>query len=209
MRTLFSSLMVALLLIWGCTNNSNTMSDAKGDTMECSACQSGKVCRNGRCLEPDPPVTGETWTDPNTGLMWQVQNGSVTFTLSTLYNSYCDKLDLGGYNDWYRPSIAQLRTLVRGCPATETGGACQVSNDCIDLAQCRDTHCDGCERGKGPANGCYWPKGLQGQCGFYASGNEVIGITDTLWGLYFGNSSIDVAEGPGALVRCVRNAKYQ
>ena len=47
--------------------------------------------------------------------------------------NYCKKLNENGYNDWRLPNIDELRTLIKNCSKTETGGECQVSeqNGCL------------------------------------------------------------------------------
>lgn len=61
---------------------------------------------------------------------------------------YCENLTEGGYTDWRLPNINELRTLIKNCKGSRTGGYCAVqdphclsddaclSNDCF--CECRD-----------------------------------------------------------------------
>jgi len=51
---------------------------------------------------------------------------------------YCKKMD------GRLPSISELRTLVKECPATQTGGECKVTDSCLVYNDCRDAKCIGC-----------------------------------------------------------------
>lgn len=90
----------------------------------------------------------ETWTDPATGLTWE--SARVIREMNWDYaQTFCQKQSLGGYTDWRLPNIDELRTLVRGCPAAETGGACGITDSCNTLDPC-GTGCTGCESNVGP-----------------------------------------------------------
>lgn len=105
-------------------------------------------------------MTYWTWTDATTGLTWQMPSAVHVMNWNEALD-YCAGLyDEGG--GWRLPSIDELRTLVRGCPATEPGGACGVTETCLDLWQCfTDTPesstsaCNGCMDG-----GCSWDPAL-------------------------------------------------
>ena len=49
--------------------------------------------------------------DNVTGLMWQKATATGTYTWQQAVD-YCNNLSLGGYTDWYLPTILELSTLV-------------------------------------------------------------------------------------------------
>ena len=112
-------------------------------------------------------VAPDVWVDSSTGLMWQK-----TPDFSFYYGEaerHCQVLNFAGYSDWRLPTISELRSLIRGCPATETDGPCGVTDSCTSI-ECLNSYCDGCNLHEGPADGCYWPSELNGPCiGFFWS----------------------------------------
>ncbi len=117
---------------------------------------------------------------------------------------YCDDLSLDGHNDWRLPTISELRSLIRGCPATETGGSCTVQDDgCLSLS-CRE-NCSGCSGDDGPADGCYWSDEMEGPCDWYWSSSPVEEYDDVAWGVDFSRGYVDHGYVSYDLyVRCVR-----
>ena len=119
--------------------------------------------------------------------------------------SYCDSLSLGGRSDWHLPTIGELRTLIRGCPATEDGGACNVEEgDCLSWS-CRDDSCSGCTVEDGPGEGgMNWPVEIEGDCCWYWSSSLVEDLGNGAWYVYFDYgevvSAFVINDG---LVRCV------
>ena len=104
----------------------------------------------------------------------------------------------GGFDDWSLPTIGELRTLVKNCPAIETGGSCGVTDNC-STSSCRDSSCNGCTSG--------------------SAEYSQLGDADTLWAERYDSStywSIDfttakIVSGQGIFagttnknVRCVR-----
>jgi len=111
-----------------------------------------------------------TWYDTTSGLLWQDPPSD---TLRTWDASivYCNGLVLGGHDDWYMPSISQLRSFIRGCTDTMTGGACGVTDSCLSSSCLTPIACDGCTGYAGPAppEGCYWDLSVSGSCSGYWS----------------------------------------
>ena len=116
------------------------------------------------------------WCDEATGLCWQdpqkdANEPSWDYDTRKGYyglsgpdaNRYCDELVLGGYSDWRTPTIDEIRTLIRGNPATETGGDCPITDG---SARADDASaCTGSAQNEGPgSDGCYWAEELTGTC---------------------------------------------
>ncbi len=138
-------------------------------------------CNGGNCQSSEG-----TWYDSSSGLTWQNPPADSTMSWEDA-KDYCANLSLDGNNDWRLPSISELRSLIRGCPDTETGGNCNIDDDgCLEWL-CRDDSCTGCFNNDGPANGCYWPDEMEGPCSYskYWSSSPVEDHADYAWGVYF------------------------
>jgi hypothetical protein len=117
--------------------------------------------------------------------------------------SYCSDLVLGGHEDWRLPSIDELRSLIRGCPSTEPGGECAISEDSDCLTMDCAEECGGCEGG----GGCYWDPQLGEFCPRYWSSSECEpNMEGCAWHVSFVSGAVDWMGIEGAeRVRCVRD----
>jgi hypothetical protein len=146
---------------------------------------------------------GDTWKDPQSGLTWQVAptGGMMQWEAA---KSHCASLNLGGSSGWRLPTISELRTLIRGCAATQTGGSCGVTDSCLN-SSCGNRSCDGCNQGAGPDNGNYWPSQLAGDVKWYWSSSAVADNGNFVWRVYFWRGWVSEYGGVnGGLARCVR-----
>lgn len=163
----------------------------------CGTCDEGEECDdNQQCLL-------QPWTDPTSGLAWQVTptGGEMDWDAAKLH---CQSLLLAG-KGWHLPSISELRTLIRGCSGTIPGGTCGVTDECLGACT-EDGGCSGCSVNQGPADGCYWPDEMQGLCTGYWSSSPAEGSDDVAWTVGFSYGSVvgrPVSTYPG-LARCVR-----
>ena len=165
----------------------------------CANCTaSGKVCQSQGCVVPP------TWTDPTSGLTWQVTPTGGIMNWSNA-KAHCAALSLDG-GGWYLPSISELRSLIRGCPGTVTGGACEVTDSCLSYSLCWDEGaCYSCSGGDGPADGCYWPDSIIGTCSWYWSSSPVEDGGGYAWIVGFSIGDVSVYDVSNDLrVRCVR-----
>ena len=157
----------------------------------------------------DDDDTQEVWEDSISGLMWQ--NLPYVTKIWLMARIYCTNLSLGGNDDWRLPSISELRSLVRGCEAVETGGSCGVTDWCLEDS-CEGESCD-CYESERPANGCFWPSQLSGECSEYWSSSEVLSddpdddekANDQAWTIDYYSYGVKSAFVSHSLkVRCVR-----
>lgn len=151
------------------------------------------------------------WHDTITGLIWQNPPAGDSMILQKAA-AYCENLSLDNRWDWRLPTIDELRSLVRGCSTTITGGSCGIGGDCFSWNECRvEEDCDGCSEGGGPAEGCYWPSELQGSCHNYESSSFQADSSCSEWSLDFSTGLISstgfCANGTLNHVRCVRGGK--
>jgi hypothetical protein len=152
----------------------------------------------------------DTWKDPTSGLTWQVSptGGKMRWQQA---QANCQGLSLGGYNDWRLPTITELRSLIRGCPATQKDGACRVGGKCMSINECwsKDT-CEACSAQGGPGpGGAYWPPELSGEPGWYWSSSALADLGGHAWGVNFNSGAVKYGyvkphEGFGSSARCVR-----
>jgi len=77
----------------------------------------------------------ENFPNYNSGDCWSDNTGNPMEQYSA--KKYCE--ELGGR----LPTISELRTLIKNCPETESGGSCGVTDSC-STTSCWDETCDGC-----------------------------------------------------------------
>lgn len=111
---------------------------------------------------------------------------------------YCEDLKEGKYSNWRLPTISELRTLIKNCPATETGGACKVTSECLHHSNCGNDDCSGCV----PAHGRY---SRFGDTEVLWSSSERAGIRGVVWHVSFSNGFVGSLEkSESSHVRCFR-----
>ena len=164
----------------------------------------------GRALSDEEIQRELVRTDPTTGLSWQSIPAASDMTWQPAVD-YCNALSLAGFDDWRLPTIDELRSVIRGCAGTVTGGACGVTAGCLTEA-CRnaDPSCvAGCTAASGPTDSCYWEGGLVGGCTTipYWSSSERADDTSYAWFVEFGTAQVSDGHKTGGnprKVRCVR-----
>jgi hypothetical protein len=171
-------------------------------------------CPNNCTYIEDNDCEEEIWIDPISGLMWQ-NSGLVAENWNNALQ-HCEQLSFANYDDWHLPSISELRSLVKGCPDTETGGACDVTDDCLSVLECWyclsgsecswPTSCSGCEYFAGPDDGCYRDSELEENCDVHWSSSPAIGgLPDIAYSVIFQDAGIEYFPKSWSLtVRCVR-----
>ena len=212
-KTLFflvCSAVVALGIggVWGCDDDD----DDNGGSPASSS--------NNQGVGNEETMSYSTWTDSSSGLTWQYPT-AVNWMAWQEAMDYCSNLTLDG-GGWHLPTISELRSLIRDCPETETGGACGVTDSCLEMYECWGDSdvCNGCKDG-----GCNWDPALfsenESSCepAYWSSSPysiKVYGKEDldpngpSAWGVGFGGGRItfdykdDVGSRGKLKVRCVR-----
>ncbi len=87
------------------------------------------------------PESATPCKDSSSGLIW-----SSKYSEESPFSYFSNTIEIseGGFTDWREPTISQLRTLIQNCPVNETGGACELYDNCRDENICGE-HCDKCE----------------------------------------------------------------
>ena len=175
---------LAILLVGGCYE---PLDEHDKPASELHDCDGGKLDPStGLCWQDPPPETALSWNEPS---------------------EYCDDLSWGGHSDWRLPTLSELRSLIRGCPDMETGGACNASDSCLEM-ECNDESCDGCSNLEGPhIGGCYWDPALNGSCNqVFVSSSFLPGNDSYIWSISFASGVISHNDWSWERsVRCVRN----
>jgi hypothetical protein len=105
---------------------------------------------------------------------------------------YCETL--GGN----LPTIDQLRTTLTMCKATESNGACKITESCADRKICRKSSCNGCATATG---GRY---SLFRDSGWFWTSTIQTDDTEKAWYINFNQALIDTNNKKGkGNVRCV------
>jgi len=121
--------------------------------------------------------------------------------------SYCENLTEDGHSDWRLPNIDELRTIIKNCPKTETGGECNVS----EKGGCLSQQCLG-----EPSEGLCFCTYKESNGGYYSKLGDPDGIwlwsssalpdnSNKRWRVGFSTGLVISSEASvGFHVRCVR-----
>ena len=94
-------------------------------------CYEGCISSTGKCKKSCYKIDNKIWSPSSVSIVNQEEA-----------LEYCNNLTLCGYSDWHLPNIDELRTLIKNCPSTETGGSCGVSENCLSASCWND--CSSC-----------------------------------------------------------------
>lgn len=149
----------------------------------CGGSESEESEKNEDCITID----SYTWSPKSSGqISW---DDAVNF---------CNDLIVCGYSDWHLPTISELRTLIKNCSGTETGGSCGVTNSCLS-SNCwikSDCTCD------------YYEDGIYSKFGendLLWSSSDLSDAIDAAWGVYFRHGYIrEFRKTDGLHARCIR-----
>jgi formylglycine-generating enzyme required for sulfatase activity len=148
-------------------------------------------------------ATGGVWEDRATGLIWQ-QDPPSEFVSWSMAMKYCDAIVLDGHDDWRLPSISELRTLIRDCEGTVSGGSCPVTDEC-SAGDCTTDECYECVFGDGPNDGCFAAPELGRPCEHYWSATPAAEFASRAWAVGFASGFVYKPRSVYSFhARCVR-----
>ena len=134
--------------------------------------------------------------DSSSGLTWSARASS-TMTWQNAVD-YCNSCSEGGLSGWHLPTISELRTLIKNCSGTVTGGSCGVTDSCLSNS-CQDESCYSCY---------YYEDGRYskfGEIGWFWSSSTKSDNTDYDWRVSFYYGYVDdYGKTDDYDVRCVR-----
>ena len=132
-------------------------------------------------------------------LIWSDRSSS-TMNWSSA-KQYCEDLTEGGYTDWRLPTISELRTTIKNCSGSQSGGSCRVSDSCLS-SDCWSKSCYCDDRSN---NGGYYSK-LGDADGIYLwSSSTLSDSTGNAWYVDFRYGHVDdYGKSGNSYVRCVR-----
>ena len=119
---------------------------------------------------------------------------------------YCENLEKNGHTDWRLPNIDELRTIIKNCPATESGGSCRVSEEKGCLSEECSESC-ACEMKE--ENGGYYSR--LGDSSALWSNTSDQASSDNAWVVDFNSAGIDnwsKTENFVHNIRCVRQDEH-
>lgn len=188
---------------WTCVGTPSVCAECgDGDVEGGEECDDGGREAGDGCSPECSIECPEGWYDASGNLCWEHPPTQVQWEGAV---SHCENLTKGGHT-WRLPVLEELRSLVRGCPGTELGGACAIGHgsDDDDWSQV----CDGCPELAGPgAGGCYMNAALGDTCDdLYWSSSVHGGSSGFVWVVDYDNGSIAPANKTFTdHVRCVRD----
>jgi serine/threonine protein kinase len=144
--------------------------------------------------------------DAASNLCWQEPPSDQSYPWSRA-KAYCAELSRAGHGagSWHLPTINEVRSFIRGCPGTVTGGPCGVTDSCITTS-CENRACKSCSAAAGPGvDGSYWDPAATGTSSFYCSSSRD-GYSAGAWSVGFDNGFVqDLGDAHECHVRCVRD----
>jgi hypothetical protein len=172
--------------------DSDTDSDADGDS-------DGDT-------DPKDCAGSDGWYDTDADLCWRLSPDPAGGTWQEGVAT-CASATYGNNTDWRLPSISELRSFIRGCPATELDGECQVFDD-SGSEDWTSATCGGCEEDVGPGDGgCYWDAAIAGMCTyvFWSSSTNTFS-TEYGWYVDFSTGGVNSGAKTTSLwFRCVKD----
>ena len=163
-------------------------------------CSNGCNSSTGKCYSDSGTNSDSNSDSTEQDYMWSSKS-SYEMTWDDAV-SYCDNLTERGYSDWHLPTISELRTLIKNCSGTVTGGSCGVTDSCLSYSNCWSDSCH-CDYMKN--NGGYYSKlGDDDNVRLWSSSTPS-DTTNRPWGVDFYDGYVGRSnKGNDDYVRCVR-----
>ena len=138
--------------------------------------------------------------DSSSGLTWSARASSI-YTWQDAVD-YCSSYSEGGLSGWRLPNINELRTLIKNCAGSQTGGSCAVQDpDCLSFSCWSDScYCDDMEN-----NGGYYSKLGDDDNVYLWSSSTRSDSTNGAWLVVFNYGGVGSdSKTSSRYVRCVR-----